>query len=73
MSSGLDAIPNIDHCQQLVLSYAILNHIVLHSALQSPPICLIEFDKQIRKDNSTDMQENNTYDKTIDNIKYILD
>ena len=33
MSSGLDAIPNIDHCQQLVLSYAILNHIVLHSAL----------------------------------------
>ena len=33
MSSGLDAIPNINHCQQLVLSYAILNHIVLHSAL----------------------------------------
>ena len=33
MSSGLDAIPNIDHCQQLVLSYAILNHVVLHSAL----------------------------------------
>ena len=38
-----------------------------------PPICLIEFDKQIRKDNSTDMQENNTHDKTVDNIKYILD
>ena len=73
MSSGLDAIPNIDHCQQLVLSYAILNHVMLHSALQSPLICLIEFDKQIRKDNSTDMQENNTYDKTVDNIKYILD
>ena len=36
MSSGLDAIPNINHCQQLVLSYAILNHIVLHSALQKP-------------------------------------
>ena len=36
MSSGLDAIPNIDHCQQLVLSYAILNHVVLHSALQFP-------------------------------------
>ena len=33
MSSGLDAIPNIDHCQQLVLSYVILNHVVLHSAL----------------------------------------
>ena len=34
MSSGLDAIPNINHCQQSVLSYDILNHIVLHSALQ---------------------------------------
>ena len=65
MSSGLDAIPNINHCQKFVLSYVILNHIVLHSTLQSPPICLIEFDKQIRKDNSTD--------KTVDNIKYILD
>ena len=41
MSSGLDAIPNIDHCQQLVLSYAILNHVVLHSALQiGCDICL---------------------------------
>ena len=32
-------------------------HIALQYAFQSPPIWLIEFDKQIYKDNSTDYQE----------------